>query len=316
MPNLYFIEIYFEPLKRQKKKEDLAINSRDSYISIYDNIYSMLDTMIECYKKEVYYIENGLLNIKIDQEWEISKKHESEIRFLEITFKRKILKITAAFLFFTSIGCYSCSQPVNKSSVIYEKSFADGNTIDGFEFSKKEIGEIRVSSGKIIACDPFITGAGIPFTSVFPKGSFQVELAIAKKNGDERIAFARILFSENKVTKWKQALIEGQDTSMISGETFGYGVDSGIGSFMDLFAYSKMDSISRIDSTIYQNLMNEWNKNYRDTRGWCIYTIDEENLATFSSGFGDDLYQTFIGYDSNGNICCLLTDFKLINIRD
>jgi hypothetical protein len=43
-----------------------------------------------------------------------------------------------------------------------------------------------------------------------------------------------------------------------------------------------------------------------------IYSFEGYNLATFSTGYGNGCYATFIGFDKKGNICQLLTDFGLI----
>ena len=69
------------------------------------------------------------------------------------------------------------------------------------------IGKLKITSGYIVACDPgHIDEYGIPFTQAFPKGEFPVQLAIAKVENEETIAFARISFSEEPVAKWEFAL--------------------------------------------------------------------------------------------------------------
>jgi uncharacterized protein DUF4241 len=43
-----------------------------------------------------------------------------------------------------------------------------------------------------------------------------------------------------------------------------------------------------------------------------IHDFDGHSLATFSTGWGDGCYATYIGSDNKGNVCQLLTDFGLV----
>jgi hypothetical protein len=54
------------------------------------------------------------------------------------------------------------------------------------------------------------------------------------------------------------------------------------------------------------------NKHYRHTWQYVLHNFDGHNLVSFSTGFGDGSYTTYIGYDVNRNICRLVTDFGLI----
>ncbi|WML52274.1 DUF4241 domain-containing protein [Neobacillus sp. PS3-12] len=92
----------------------------------------------------------------------------------------------------------------------------------------EKIGEIELSSGQIVACDPFIGMEEEPFTKKVTSGKYPVLLNIIRyKNEDERIAFAIIKFNENKVITWEMALQQGQGIDELEDdEFFGYGVDS------------------------------------------------------------------------------------------
>jgi hypothetical protein len=37
-----------------------------------------------------------------------------------------------------------------------------------------------------------------------------------------------------------------------------------------------------------------------------------DNVAIFSSGWGDGVYTTYVGLDEHGEVVCLLTDFEII----
>jgi hypothetical protein len=67
------------------------------------------------------------------------------------------------------------------------------------------MGQLKIVDGKIIACDPFLYNNDLPFSTTFPVGHFPVQLAVAKIDTDERVAFSRIKFADNKPVNWTMA---------------------------------------------------------------------------------------------------------------
>jgi len=201
---------------------------------------------------------------------------------------------------------------------IFETSFFEGaktmTDTDPISFYSVNIGKINSQSGKLIACDPIVMHDAQPFSQTFPVGQFPVQLAIAKIDDDQRVAFSRILFSQNGVKKWEFALQEGEKQIPIDSESlYGYGVDGGIGLFIDKNSNEAFDSLRRKNQNIWtQVFIDEMDKHYRNTWQYVVYNFNEHNLASFSTGYGDGTYSTYVGYDENGNICRLLTDFGLI----
>ena len=197
--------------------------------------------------------------------------------------------------------------------VLFEAAFDSGTTAKqgdmNYAFKIFEIGKIKIESGKIIACDPVVMRDGIPFTRVFPVGEFPVELAMAKTINDERVAFSRITFSDRDVAKWEFALQPGQKPIELKDTAFYcYGVDAGTGIFIDSIANNIF--VSRGQA--------EWERVFisgAEDNGYKGYTynFDGHSLATFSTGYGDGCYATYIGFDETGNICRLLTDFALVS---
>jgi hypothetical protein len=206
--------------------------------------------------------------------------------------------------------------PVTRAApAIFEKAFLVGTqdqvNQSTVTFYGVNIGKIKVSSGRIIACDPMhIDEYGIPFTQAFPTGEFAVQLSIAKLEDEESIAFARILFSQEPVVRWQLALQKGQTPLPVGAEKIhGYSVDAGVGIFIDEAASKALDKrhVTRMDQGVYQ----EMDKHYHNTWRYALYSFGNHNLAAFTSGFGDGYYASYIGYDTNGKPCRLLTDFGL-----
>jgi hypothetical protein len=175
------------------------------------------------------------------------------------------------------------------------------------------IGKLKVSSGRLIACDPMhMDEYGKPFTQLFPTGEFPVQLAIANAGDVETIAFSRINFSDEPVARWEFALLEGQTQLPIGKEKMhGYSVDASVGAFIDEAAKNALDlsSVDNMDGALYKEL----DKHYRPNWRYAMYDFGEHNMAAFTSGYGDGYYATYIGFDAQGNPCRLLTDFGLFD---
>jgi hypothetical protein len=183
-------------------------------------------------------------------------------------------------------------------------------------FSVKEIGKLKISTGKLVACDPLVCPDSEPFTFDIPVGDYPVTLAIAQIKDDQRVAYAKLNITAQTVVKWEMALLAGQDTSMLKeDEKFGYGVDAGTACFGDKIAMEvlqkKMDEVD----DYYETITDECDKSYVHTWSWCDLKIkddSESNILIFSSGFGDGFYTTWVGYSADGEIASIATDFDVV----
>ena len=177
------------------------------------------------------------------------------------------------------------------------------------------IGKIKIHSCRIIACDPMIMEEyGIAFTQQFPTGEFPVQLSIAQLEGAETIAYIRINFSNEPVTKWKYALLPDQKPISINdNDYYGYLVDSGMGIFVDEAAAKELEKekLTQMNARPYMQM----DKHYHDGWKYAIHDFGKNNLAVFTAGFGDGRYGTYVGYDASGTPCRLLTDFGLFDWR-
>lgn len=200
---------------------------------------------------------------------------------------------------------------------IFNEAFTDGFAVSlngkSYKFQSQLIGEIRLTSGKLVACDAFVS-CETPFSKSVPVGTFPLCVAIASTGEDERIAFAKIVFAPGQIESWELATIEGEDASTLKkGEIFGYGVDSGTGAFMDVEALRIYEAQRIREGTKFdEQLFAELDKNYRHTRSWCLFQTDKGTVAMFSSGDGDGRYPTYRGYDEAGKLVAVITDFGLV----
>lgn len=202
---------------------------------------------------------------------------------------------------------------------LFETAFVKGTSINGrggeIECFGITIGKLKVPSGRIIACDPLhIDEYGIPFNQLFPTGEFPVQLSIANVDNAGSIAFARIKFSDEPVARWELALIKDQQPLPVGGDKIhGFGVDAGVGIFMDKEAVKGLDTKKIWEMESESPLFKEMDKHRHDNWRYTMYNFGEFNLAAFTTGFGDGRYATYIGFDANGKPCRLTADFGLFN---
>jgi Protein of unknown function (DUF4241) len=210
------------------------------------------------------------------------------------------------------------AQPKATFPAIFESAFVKGHQWKqdsvSVSFYPVDMGMIHIESGKIIACDPIVMDAARPFTQSFPVGLFPVQLSIARFRGDERVAFSRIDFSDKPAVRWEFALDSGKKQIPLAGDSlYGYSVDAGIGMFIDSAANRAFNARRKTDMNLWDSVfINPRNVHAHSSWQYNLYTFQDHNLACFSTGLGDGSYGVYVGYDSKGKICRLLTDFGLV----
>ncbi len=199
------------------------------------------------------------------------------------------------------------------SAEYLSRALQDGVQIGKATLRHHRVGDLILSTGKLVACDPFVTPEAEPFSLLVPRGTFPVVLSVAEIATDERVAFATIRFKQTSPAKWEMMATRNNDPSKLKpGHMIGYGVDSGTGCFMDALAGRALTEKMNDDSNFFETLMAEMNKTYRDTWSWLNMRFGEGNLIAFSSGLGDGLYATYIGLNTQNEATVVITDFMVL----
>lgn len=194
--------------------------------------------------------------------------------------------------------------------------------VDGFQAGQvrlvhHEIGDLIVSSGRLVGCDPFVFPDTAPFTIQVPQGRLPLTLSIAETGIDQRVAFAILRISESAPVRWEMVTTGHRlPANLKDDEIVGYGVDSGTGCFADATAASLFHEKLRNDANYFDVLDAEMQKT--DQRGWsCInVSLGDTNLIAFSSGYGDGVYATYAGFDSQERLSRIVTDFDVLPEED
>lgn len=202
------------------------------------------------------------------------------------------------------------------------QALVDGLTVEGSggraTLHHRHIGDLIVTSGAIVACDPeFIEEDTVwPFVARVVLGRYPVILSIAHFTRDQRVAYATLRFREQQPVRWAVATIpeEAMSDEDEAGQIPAYGVDSGIGCFMDADAARVW--ARRINQAVSPNteIVDAMDKNGIDTCSWAAISLAPEtsaNLIAFTAGAGDGGYASYVGYDAAGVMVCLVTDFAL-----
>ncbi|WDD35969.1 DUF4241 domain-containing protein (plasmid) [Nostoc sp. UHCC 0926] len=174
------------------------------------------------------------------------------------------------------------------------------------------IGELILTSGNLVACDPFTGLHTEPFSATLPPGRYPVILSVAQilSSGDYRVAYAMLRLNEQIPVRWEMATRPGEElTELKEEEIFGYSVDAGTGCFIDADAAETMSTFYEIFADQLEAALE---KNYTHTWDWAILPFDnytEANIVAFKSGWGDGFYASYFGYDANNNIVNVVTDF-------
>lgn len=142
----------------------------------------------------------------------------------------------------------------------------------------------------VAACDPLTSRPGPGFVRPIPPGHHPVDVLV---NGDARVALARITFAAGAPVRWELAVLEGQDVrTLAEGEGFGHGVDSGTSCFAEPGAEIDRQALLRdLDAPVFHAV--------------------GPGMIAFRSGYGDGIYSSFFGLDTEDRPLCLVTDFGI-----
>jgi hypothetical protein len=174
-------------------------------------------------------------------------------------------------------------------------------------------GRLRMPTGRLVAADPGWLQSSIDdsgtqaFTAQVAPGEYPVSLSAIRFNanpGHVRVAAAKLTVRTGPVASWEPALCPGQDPrSLEEKEFFGFGVDSGTGCFVDAAALA---AIGRLSDDVVESLFPGIGGSRMAELG------PEANLITFSSGFGDGAYPTWIGRTEDGHVACFIADMLVV----
>jgi hypothetical protein len=188
------------------------------------------------------------------------------------------------------------------------------------DLSTERAGELFLQTGRVVASDAFYLTFDPPFTRWLPPGRHSVFVlhAATAKPHDDRIAAALIRAAPGDPVRWEMALHPGQNLATLDPDEFyGYGVDSGTGSFASAEA---AEWLSRAGDAALEAYSGRVEAAMFPSRNEIHPVVDVPlgdpsglNVIAFSSGWGDGSYPSYFGLDADGRPLVLLTDFQILD---
>ncbi|MDI3292018.1 DUF4241 domain-containing protein [Polyangium sp. 15x6] len=179
-------------------------------------------------------------------------------------------------------------------------------------------GEIVLTTGRLVACDPMMQPERPPFERLLAPGKYPVHLFVAKEGSV--IGFAEIRLRRAAIDHFELATIAGQDAATLGeGRFFGYPVDAGLGCFADEAALRHLQDADaarkKADGPSYGSYYDVVSPELRANGGrWTDHRPHgsaSENVMIFRSGDGDGTYATYFGIDAAGEVACVVTSFNV-----
>ena len=212
----------------------------------------------------------------------------------------------------------------------YRRQFDEaGYDLQEVSITMHQIGELVLTSGTIVPCDPLIIpDSRYHLRKTLAPGRYPVIVSVARfqPSGETRIAAAMLRITDEPAVRWEVAHINEPDGDATEDRLY-YGVDAGTGCFLDLEAADLVANLVSLEIKYPQNdefelfcdrLNADMDKNAFGkpliTAGWSNMKVSDDseaNMIAFSSGWGDGGYASFWGYDASGNLTSLVTDFAL-----
>lgn len=212
------------------------------------------------------------------------------------------------------------------------RSFDDGDTVTALGYDivirRRNVGLLDFPSGELIACDPLKYLETEPFDVELKPGKYPVVLFIAELRDESRVAYATLEVSNKDAVRWQRARLQEDEHSNLLHFDAGYPVDSSVGCFIDAYtAGVLMDYTHAVlpdEDEFKRALHYKFNRHRKQGYSWAnvnlgrdlkIVGAEELNLIAFETGFGPGLYETWIGFDEDDQVCRVVTDFQILDLR-
>jgi hypothetical protein len=197
------------------------------------------------------------------------------------------------------------------------QSFEEGvlrEGADDFPLTTTDLGELPLPTGRLAACDPYITGPeDKPVLDLaLEPGSYRVSAVTATVGpGHERLAALILEVGTEPVLDWRMASWVGRsETDLGDDEYYGGPVDAGTWAYFDASVLEPLDAMMRDDDGMLEDPVSEAIES--ETPGRALVEFAPGHWAAVcSSGWGDGYYPVWIGLGADGTPVRLVTDFLL-----
>jgi hypothetical protein len=214
------------------------------------------------------------------------------------------------------------------------RDFEDGEFLGALGFDivihRRFLGELFLPSGHLVACDPLFALDTEAFSVSLPAGAYPMHLILAELRDELRVAYAVVDVQDGQAQRWEIAELPPLPGSDVLDrfEEVGYAVDSTLGAFLDLETAMDLLNYQQIvlpdEDDFERNLWGQIRRRRRHGVGFASLELrrdlkipvqDQRNLIAFDAGFGPGYYPTYFGFDGDGSLCRVVTDFDVLDLR-
>ena len=215
------------------------------------------------------------------------------------------------------------------------RDFEDGETVPemGFDIviERRYLGELHMPTGSLVACDPVDGLETEPFETELQPGDYSVVIYGAQMRDETLCAYAALHVTDAEPERWELATVQDEELDPLADEGEpGYPVGSSLGSFMDArVAKVLMDythSVMPDDDEFRRALRGSIHRRIDNVGfGWANIDLMSDakvpqadssmNMVAFESGYGPGTYSTYLGYDADDELCRVVTDFEVLDLR-
>jgi hypothetical protein len=176
------------------------------------------------------------------------------------------------------------------------------------EVTEVSAGEVLLTSGRVVNCDPLVELGRRPFDRGVPPGRHRAFIGQrARKNVYARLDFGRT------PTTWELAIVSRPGTGHVATK---YTVDAGFGAFVDagVAAATEAKNVAQQPSPLPPEYVDPVLQALREggigTRSFAnVALLGDANIVAFESGPGNGSYESFFGLDDAGEVAALVTVF-------
>lgn len=213
------------------------------------------------------------------------------------------------------------------------RDFRDGETVAALGYDivirRRKIGDLAMTSGSLVACDPLAFLETEPFEQRIPRGQYPVVLLIATLRDESAIAYAIVEVGDREPVTWEEATVLGEDASVFGdGSDRGYPVDSSVACFMDGDTASALldytHAVRTEDDEFRRSLLSQLKRRQKKGYSWAEVGLRRDvkmaganghNVLAFEAGYGPGLYTTWLGFDEDRELTRVVTDFEVLDLR-
>lgn len=160
----------------------------------------------------------------------------------------------------------------------------------------REVGKLRLPSGRLVACDPMVGDGTRPFAERLEPGTYAVEVAQLRSPGSVIPLGIRLRVRAGEVTRWDAM------------QTKPFPVDSATACFIDAVAMKPLFAMQDL-----RDPMPVYERIWASTDGRLVLdAASGANIVTVRSGFGDGFYAAWAGRDASGALLSIAVDFRVL----